>query len=108
MNILKRIKDYLSLKSLIVDESVTPIVKFPTEAIDEREMAAKKEARINFAQQEQVVMERFAVPHDVGCGYPVTKCKMVPCFIHEPDQIIKKTKVKRSRKSVPIDKRFLE
>lgn len=108
MNVFKRIKDYLKLKYITMDTAVSPIVQTPTEAIDEREMNAKKRARENFKKQEEQVMAQFSMPHDVSCGFPLTKCKQIPCFTHEPAKIVKSVKIKREKKSVPINKRFLE
>lgn len=108
MNIFKKIKDYLKLKTIVVDSEVTHVTKIPTQAIDEREHATKKRARVNFVKQEQQVMANFSIPHEVGCGFPVSKCKQVPCFTHEPDEIVRRVKIKRKKKSIPVDKRFLD
>lgn len=102
MNLLRKIKNYFALKSLIVDESVAPIAQTPTEAIDVREMQAKKRARENFKKQETQVMDQFCAPHDINCDFPITPCKQIPCFVHESDKIVKKTKVKK------VGKKFVE
>jgi hypothetical protein len=97
MSILKKIKNALFVKKLLIDEGMPLATKKITSTEDTQDSLEKQLAEIWESQRHRIENQAL-ISHEPTCP-DIFNCKKNPCFKPEPDKIVRRSVVTRNKRS---------